>query len=321
MATNPQDYYDVLGLNKSASQDQIKKTYRRLARQYHPDLHPGTKKAEMENKFKELNEAYEVLSDKDKRKKYDQFGFQWKEAEAYQRASEQAGAHAPGGEWHTVHTEGEGADFSDLFENIFGGQAKREGPSFRGFAMPGADLEATVPLTLRDVFTTTTRRLNLTDSEGKPQTIDVRIPKGVQHGERVRVKGKGAPGRGGGPRGNLYLRVHLESHPVFQRHGADLYVDLPVWPWETALGTEVEVPTLNGHVKLKIPFGSQSKQKMRLKGKGLPTRSGGHGDQFVVLNVVMPTSLDEEEKRLYEELKKVEHPDPRLTLMREAAHG
>ena len=321
MATAPRDFYEVLGVSKTASMDDIKKMYRRLARKYHPDLHQGSKKEEMEKKFKELNEAYEVLNDEDKRKKYDQYGFRWKDAEAYEQARQKAGGTYPGGEWRTVYTEGEPGDFGDLFEHLFGRGARREGPSFRGFAMAGADLEANVQLTLQEVFRGTNRRLTLTDPNGKPQTLDVRIPKGVQDGERVRVRGKGAPGQRGGPAGDLYLHVNFASHPVFRAQGSDILVNLPVWPWEAALGTDVEVPTLTGPVRLKIPPGSQSKQKMRLKGKGLPTRSGSNGDQLVVLDIVLPSAVSAEEKKLFEELAKLEHTDPRLTLLRKAAHG
>lgn len=320
MATAPRDYYEVLGLSKTASQDEIKKAYRRLARKYHPDLHPGEKKPDMEKKFKELNEAYEVLSDETKRKKYDKYGFKWQEAEAYEQARREAGG-GPAGGWQTVYTEGEGADFSDLFEHLFGRGARREGPSFRGFARPGADLEANVQLSLREVLHGASRTLTLTDEQGRPRTLEVRIPKGVQDGERVRVKGKGAPGQGGGPPGDLYLRIHFARHPVFRPHGADVFVTLPIWPWEAALGTEVMVPTLMGPVRLKIPPGSQSRQKLRLKGKGLPNRSGSHGDQFVVLDIVMPSRISPEEKHLYEQLGKLQSHDPRAALMKEASHA
>jgi len=148
----------------------------------------------------------------------------------------------------------------------------------------------------------------------------VRIPKGVQEGERVRVKGKGAPGQGGATSGDLYLHVDFAPHPVFRPQGSDIVVNLPVWPWEAALGTDVEVPTLSGPVRLKIPPGSQSKQKMRLKGKGLPTRSGANGDQLVMLDIVLPSSVSPEEKNLFEELAKLKHSDPRSTLMKKAVH-
>ena len=321
MTSTPRDYYDVLGVKKTASADELKKAFRRLARKYHPDLHSGSQKVEMEKKFKELNEAYEVLRDENTRKKYDQFGFQWKEAEAYQRAQQEAGAQGTQGGWETFHSQGKETDFSDLFSELFGQQARKGGASFRGFAMPGADLEAAVELPLRDFLTGTTRRLELSDTTGKPHVIEVRIPKGVKDGERLRVKGKGTPGRGGGPPGDLYLRIHASPHPVFQRQGSNIVVTLPLWPWEAALGTEVEVPTLTGTVRLKIPPKSQSNHKMRLRGKGLPSRGGKHGDQIVILNIVLPSEMSAHEQQLYEQLKTIDHPNPRAHLIKEAPHA
>jgi len=318
MASAQRDFYDILGVKKTVDAKELKKAYRRLARQYHPDLHPGEKKTEMEKKFKELNEAYEVLGDEENRKKYDQYGMNWKEAEAYERARQQGGGAYPGG-GPGGFTQG-GADFSDIFENMFRQGAQREGAGFRGFAMAGADMEANLPISLREAFTGTRRALNLSDAGGTPRSIEVRIPAGVRDGERLRVKGKGAPGRGGGPPGDLFFYVQIAPHPVFQRKDADIVVTLPLWPWEAVLGADVEVPTLSGTVRLKIPAGSQSQQRMRLKGKGLPKRTGGHGDQFVVLDIVTPTSLSPDEKQLYEQLAKSEHPDPRSSLLREATH-
>lgn len=319
MPTAKRDYYDVLGVKKTVDPKELKQAYRRLARQYHPDLHPGEKKAEMEKKFQELNEAYEVLGDEENRKKYDRYGMNWKEAEAYEQARRQAGGGAPGGDPFTGYTQG-GADFSDIFEDLFGQRAHREGASFRGFAMAGADLEANLPISLREAFTGTRRTVTLTDAAGNPRPIEVRIPAGVRNGERLKVKGKGAPGRGGGPAGDLFFHVHIAPHPVFQRKDADTLVTLPLWPWEAVLGTDVQVPTLSGPVRLKIPPGSQPRQRMRLKGKGLPKRTGGHGDQFVILDIVTPKSPSPEEIRLYEQLAKFDHPDPRSSLLREAAH-
>lgn len=322
MANSAQDYYSRLGLSKNATQDEIKKAYRRLARKYHPDLHAGTKKSEMERKFKELNEAHEVLGNEETRKKYDQYGPQWKEAEAYERARQQAGAAGGMGEgWHTTYTQGDPRDFSDLFESIFGKQAGRTESSFRDFSIPGADLEATVQLHLHEVLSGASRRLQIPDPTGKIHMLEVRIPKGVKDGERVRVKGKGRPGQKGGPPGDLYLRVHVTPHPVFHRAGSDLNVHLPLWPWEAALGTEVEVPTMSGTVRLKIPPGSQARQKLRLKGKGLPTHSGTLGDQLVILDITIPPSCSEKERGLYEQLRKIDHPDPRAKLIREAMHA
>jgi DnaJ-class molecular chaperone len=320
MANTTQDFYSILGVPKTADQKELKKAYRRLARKYHPDLHPGDKKAAMEKKFQELNEAYEVLGDETSRKKYDQYGPNWKEAEAYERARQQAGGGFPGGQPHPGFGQGSAADFSDIFESMFGRGAQREGSSFRNFAMAGADLEADLPISLREAFTGTRRTVTLTDASGTPRPIEVRIPAGVRNGERLRVKGKGSPGRGGGPPGNLFFHVHIAPHPVFHRKEADIVVTLPLWPWEAVLGTEVQVPTLSGPVRLKIPPDSQPNQRMRLKGKGLPQRTGGHGDQFVVLNIVMPKTTSPEDRQLYEQLAKAPHPDPRASLLQEALH-
>jgi DnaJ-class molecular chaperone len=321
MTNATQDFYSRLGLSKTATPDEIKKAYRKLARKCHPDLHPGEKKAAMEKQFKELNEAYEVLGDEETRKKYDKYGAQWKEAEAYEQARQQAGATGTGGGWHTEYTQGDPRDFSDLFENIFGKQARSQGGTHRGFAIPGADLEANVQLTLHEVFAGTSRHLEIPEKSGKVKSLEVRIPKGVRDGERVRVKGKGQPGQNGGPPGDLYMKIHVTPHPVFHRTGADLSIELPLYPWEAALGTEVQVPTLTSPVRLKIPPGSQSKQKMRVKGKGLPNRTGGHGDQFVILTITNPPSLSDQERALYEQLQKLDHPDPRAALTREATHA
>lgn len=321
MSNTVQDYYSRFSLTKTASQDEIKKAYRKLARKYHPDLHPSAIKSEMEEKFKELNEAYEVLRDEETRKKYDQYGPKWKEAEAYERARQQAGATGTGQGWDTQYTQGNAQDFSDLFENLFGKQARQQGGTHGGFAIPGADLEANVRLTLYEVFAGATRHLEIPEESGKLKPLDVRIPKGVRDGERVRVKGKGLPGQNGGPAGDVFMRIHVAPHPVFHRTGANVSIDLPLYPWEAALGTEVQVPTLTGHVLLKIPPGSHSKQKMRVKGKGLPTRTGGHGDQLVILSITNPPSCSDQERILYEQLQKLDHPDPRATLTGEATHA
>jgi len=326
MPTSQRDYYEILGVNRSATADEIKKAYRKLARQYHPDLHAGARKGEMEKKFKELNEAHEVLGDPDTRKKYDRYGHRWQEAEAYEKARQQAGA-GPGfgGGWQRREgfTSDQGFDFGDVFENLFGGRAQR-GAGFRGGAAPGHDLETEARLTLREVLTGVTRRVEVTEPAGpngrtKSRTIDIKIPAGVQDGTRVRVPGKGGPGHGGGRQGDLYLRVHIEPDPVFRREGADLHVTLPVWPWEAALGAEVLAPTLAEPVRVKVPPGSRAGGKLRLKGKGLPTASGGRGDLFYTLQIVMPPSLSDEDRKLYEQLGRASHADPRAELLR-AAH-
>lgn len=316
------DFYDILGVPRTASPDDIKKAFRRLARQYHPDLHAGAKKAEMERKFKELNEAHEVLSDLETRKKYDQYGHRWSEAEAFERARQQAGAGARGGFGGTHAPEEDvqfGGDFGDIFETFFGRGAR--GPrGGRAPAAQGPDAEAEVTLSLRDVLTGTVTRVQIAEqgANGRLElkTIDVKIPAGVQDGTRVRVPGKGHPGLNGGKRGDLYLKVTIQADPLFRREGSDLHVTLPIWPWEAALGAEIMAPTLSDPVKVRVPAGSRTDGKLRLKGKGLPTASGGHGDLFYTLQVVMPASYSDEERKLYEQLSHGRHPDPRADLLR-----
>ncbi len=342
MATTPRDYYQMLGISRIASADDIKKGYRRLARQVHPDLHSGTKKTEMEKKFKELNEAHEVLSDPDKRKKYDQYGAEWEQAEAFEKTRRQAGARSYAGGEASGTFGGEG--FSDIFENLFGGRGRGGAP--RGFASQGEDLETEAELTLREVQTGVTKRVSLMEpvtcvtcqgrrtirgrqcraclgsgSVLESKTIEVKIPVGVKIGTKVRVAGKGQPGMNGGKRGDLYLHVTIAPHRVFQRHGGDLHVILPVWPWEAALGAEVMAPTLEEPVRVKIPPGSQADEKLRLKGKGLPTASGSHGDLFLILQIAMPSLLFEDERKLYGELKRLRPQDPRTDLLAMARRG
>lgn len=336
MATAPRDYYQILGLSRGASADEIKKAYRRLARQYHPDLHSGTKKTEMEKRFKELNEAHEVLSDPESRKKYDQYGAQWEQAEAFERAKAQARAQGFG-EGQTRSSFG-GEHFTDMFENLFGGRGRTAAP--HGFAVQGEDLETEVGITLREVLTGASKRVSLQETvpcatcqgtgtlrnrpcpscHGAASTIDtntleVKIPAGVQDGTRVRVAGKGQPGTNGGKPGDLYLHVVIPPDRVFRRQGSDLHVTLPVWPWEAALGADIMAPTLTEPVRVKVPAGSRADSKLRLKGKGLPTASGGRGDLFLTLQIVMPPSISEEEQALYERLGRTKHPDPRADLL------
>lgn len=339
MATQQRDLYDILGVSRSATADDIKKAYRRLARQYHPDLHTGSRKAEMEKKFKELNQAHEILSDPDKRKKYDRYGHNWEQAEAYEKARQQAG---PGAGPEAGFG---GADFSDIFETFFGGRARGRDTGGQGFAIQGEDLETDVDLSIHEVLTGVTRRIDLSERvackgcggggivRGRPcivcggsgvqvekRSIEVRIPAGVQEGTKVRVAGKGQAGFNGGKPGDLYLKVHIVSGGIFRQHGSDLSVTLPIWPWEAALGAEVMAPTLTEPVKVKIPPGSKADSRLRLKGKGLPTASGGHGDLFLRLKIVMPSTVSQEEKALYEQLGRFRHADPRAEILA-AARG
>ena len=346
MATTPRDYYHILGVPRTASLDDIKKAFRRLARQYHPDLHAGAKKAEMEKKFKELNEAQEVLTDPDKRKKYDQYGADWEQAQAFEKARQQARTQGSGGPWNFEGdytgqgSGGSGSEqFSDFFESLFGSRG-RGGAGRSAPGMQGEDIETDVQLGLREVLTGVTKRVNLREPRtcstcqgsgsvrgqtcgtcqgsgvtNEFKTLEVRIPAGVQDGTRVRVAGKGHPGANGGKRGDLYLHVVIPSDPVFRRQGSDLHVTLPVYPWEAMLGAEVTAPTLAEPVKVKVPPSSKADGKLRLKGKGLPSATGGHGDLFLTLQIVMPTGLSEDERMLYERLSKQRHPDPRMELL------
>ncbi len=344
MATTPRDYYQILGIPRTASADDIKKAFRRLARQYHPDLHSGSKKSEMEKKFKELNEAHEVLSDPDKRKKYDQYGGDWQQADAFHRARQQQaqtkprGSSNPWGFEEGADNSGDGSEpFSNFFDSIFGGRGQTSG---RSSAATGGDLETEVELTMREVLTGVTKRVTLREPQTCPtcsgsgnlrgrmchicqgsgtvaelKTIEVRIPAGVEDGTRVRVAGKGQPGTNGGKRGDLYLLVTIPPDPIFRRQGSDVHVTLPVYPWEAALGTELTAPTLTEPVKVKIPPGSKAESKLRLKGKGVPSATGGHGDLFLTLHIVMPPTITEAERGLYERLAAQRHPDPRAELL------
>ena len=334
MATAQRGYYDILGVPRNASADDVKKAFRRRAREIHPDLHTGAKKTEMEKKFKELNEAHEVLSDPDKRKKYDQYGQNWEQAEAYEKARQQAGPQpGPGGQGG-----GFSGDFGDIFDTFFGGRHRGGGTA--GFAVDGEDLETDVELTMREVLNGVSRRVDLTERipckacggsaivRGRPcvvcggsgtqaekRTIEVRIPAGVQNDTRVRIAGKGQPGINGGKPGDLYLRVHIQSNNIFRQKGSDVQITLPVWPWEAALGAEVMAPTLTEPVKVKIPAGSKADSKLRLKGKGLPTANGDQGDLFLKLKIVMPTAISDEERALYEKLSQARHSDPRAEII------
>jgi DnaJ-class molecular chaperone len=336
MASTSRDYYQILGLARTASADDIKKAFRRLARQYHPDLHSGAKKSEMEKKFKELNEAHEVLSDPEKRNKYDQYGAQWEQADAFAKARAQGGTRGySSGQTGAGYGPG---DFSDFFENLFAGRGRNEPP--HEYAVQGEDVESDVELSLREVLSGVTRRVSLMESVScatchghgslrgrtcqaclgsgatrEPKTIEVRIPAGVLDGTRVRVGGKGRPGLNGGKRGDLYLHVKIRPGQVFRQQGSDLHATLPVWPWEAALGAEVMAPTVGEPVRVKIPPGSRAESKLRLKGKGLPTASGTHGDLFLTLQIVMPPSLSEEERALYEQLARQHHSDPRSEII------
>jgi DnaJ-class molecular chaperone len=303
MPVEYKDYYKILGVPKDAKTEDIKKAYRRLARQHHPDLNKG---ADAERRFKEINEANEVLSDPEKRKRYDQLGPDW---ERYARA----GGGAPGGQggFQWVFTgqpgaSGDFSDFSDFFRTIFGdmggfgmGEEVRRRPGngrARARVQAGEDLESEVEVTLPEAYKGTERSVELRREDGTTKRLDVRIPAGVRDGQRIRLAGQGGAGVGGVRPGDLYLRVRVRPHPFFRREGDDIHADLPVSLTEALLGAEVTVPTLKGRVSLRIPAETQNGRVIRLAGQGMPRAGGGSGDLFVTVKVVLPQKLSEEER-------------------------
>lgn len=313
MAVKFQDYYETLGVNRSSSQDEIQKAYRKLARKYHPDV---SKAAGAEDKFKQVTEAYEVLKDPDKRKRYDALGANWKAGQDFQ---------APPG-WENVQfsTGGMGGgDFSDFFSQIFGGSFGGAGMGgFRGgprgahtLRRRGEDYEVAIDVTLYEVHTGASRRVDFDVREGDGRTerksLTVTIPMGVKNGSKIRLAGQGGPGVGGGPEGDLFLRLRIRPDSRFEADGYNLRTTLRLTPWEAALGTEVSVPTLEGPVKMKVPAGIQSGQSLRLKGKGLNRKPGDAGDLLVSVQIAVPKELTEREKELFEALAKESAFDPR----------
>jgi curved DNA-binding protein len=309
-----QDYYAILGVKRDASADEIKKAYRKLAKKYHPDV---SKEKDAEERFKEVQVAYDTLSDPEKRAAFDQLG-QYRPGEDFRPP--------PGWERNFRFEQGNLDDMLDLSElfahfggaGAFGGRGSA-GRRAGGFAMRGQDYEVTANLSLEELNRGTEVALDLAAPESTPdggtrrvpKTVRVRVPRGATAGQRLRVPGKGGAGAGGGPAGDLYLDIAVRPHPLFRADGHDLYLDLPVAPWEAALGAEVEVPTLDGRVKIGVRPGSRAGQKLRLAGKGLATPGGGHGDLYCVIQVVVPSVLSDRERKLYEELAKVSRFEPR----------
>lgn len=322
------DYYKTLGVSKTASEKELKAAYRKLARKYHPDVNPGDKKAEA--RFKEINEAYEVLGDPDKRKKYDELGANWRYYEQAQQAGAQGGGSPfgagnpfgggfSGGAWN-VNVGGPGgyramtpeemeemfggaggdSPFSDFFRTFFGGEPPRRGAARTA---PGRDLEHELELSLEEAFSGTTRRLTI-QQDGQSRSVDVRIPAGVKTGSRVRAAGGGEAGTHGGASGDLYLRVKLRPHPRFEVRGSDLHTKVAVPLTTAVLGGEANVPTLGGSVRLKIPELTQPGQVFRLKGHGMPIvgKPKERGDLYATVEVVLPKSLTPEQRRLFEQL-------------------
>lgn len=279
------DYYEILGVDRNATDAEIKKAYRKLARQYHPDINPGNKAAEA--RFKEINEAYEVLSDREKRAKYDRFGRDW---QRYQDIPDFGGFGA--------------GDFADIFETLFGGG--RGGRSSVTYRAKGQDVEQPVDITLEEAFNGTQRVLQVQSPNGALRSITVKIPPGVDTGSRVRIAGEGAPGIGGDSRGDLYLVINVLPHSRFERRGDDLSIRVPVDLYTMLLGGEVKVPAMGGKtVTLKVPAGTQNGKVMRVSGQGMPRLRDvqTRGDLYVTLEVSLPTSLSPRERELVEQLR------------------
>ena len=317
------DYYKILGVARTAAAEDIKKSYRRLARKYHPDV---SKEKDAEQKFKEVQEAYEVLKDPEKRAAYDQLGSDWRAGQQFRPPPDWAsgfefsgGARsraAGGARFQEQAFEDQG--FSDFFASLFGG-----GSPFRTGArsQAGRDHHARIDIDLEEAFLGTTRTLDLKRPELKPDgtlelhshQVRVTIPAGVTDGQPIRLAGQGEPAPGGGRAGDLYLEVHLRSHRLYQVEGRDVTITLPIAPWEAALGGAITVPTLGGPVEMQVPAGAQSGQKLRLRGRGLPGKPSG--DEYVQLKVVLPPANSDVARALYEEMRaKLGSFDPRADL-------
>ncbi|HEX4024040.1 MAG TPA: DnaJ C-terminal domain-containing protein [Steroidobacteraceae bacterium] len=312
------DYYAILGLARGANDEEIKRAYRKLARKYHPDV---SKEPGAEEKFKEVAEAYQTLKDPDKRTAYDQLGAhrsgeEFRPPPDWQQQWKGSFGEAP--------FAAEQMDLADLFAHL--GAGVRSGARR---AMPGQDFEISVPITVEEAYGGTEINLDLNmpeyDEHGQlrrvPHAFKARIPKGATDGQRLRIPGKGGRGLNGGRNGDLYLDIALRAHPLYRAAGHDLYIDLPLAPWEAVLGTAVEVPTPAGRVRLKIPAGTQAGQHLRLPRRGLPKPKGGQGDLYAIVQIVVPSVAGEPERALYQQLAAASAFDPRAHLAQEAGHA
>jgi curved DNA-binding protein len=303
MAVGVSDPYETLGVSRDASDDDIRKAYRKLARTYHPDVNkdPGA-----EDRFKEVSEAYDTIRDAEGRAEYDQASRQ-----GFGGGGGGFGGGGGGGFRGQDFGDGvrvdfgEGGDFGDIFEGLFGG--RRRGRGANGFSMRGGDIEATLELTLEQAARGGKRRIRLGD--GRDYEVDV--PRGARDGQLIRLAGEGSPGAGGGPPGDLFLRVRILPHPIFRVEGSDLQVELPVTPWEAALGATVPVPTLDGDVQLHVPPGSSSGRRLRLRGQGMPRPGGGAGDLYARVKIEVQKKLKRAERKAYEQLAEVSDFNPR----------
>lgn len=306
------DYYKTMGVNRKATQDDIKRAYRKLARKYHPDV---SKEKDAELKFQELGEAYEVLKDPEKRAAYDQLGSNWKAQQDFRPPPDwDAGFEFHGRPQGSFEQE----EFSDFFESLFG--RARGSQRHRGFDLHGEDHHAKIMIELEDSYKGATRSISLKmpelTSEGhvvtRTRTLNVSIPKGIRQGQQIRLNGQGAKGKGGGKAGDLYLEVEFKPHLFYKVEGSDVYMDVPLAPWEAALGANIKVPTPSGTIDLKVPENSQTGKKLRLKGRGLPAKSPG--DLYVVLQVALPPANSVKARELYQRMKDEIDFNPRATM-------
>jgi curved DNA-binding protein len=297
------DYYKVLGVEKTASQDDIKKAYRKLARKYHPDLNPNDKEAN--RKFQEINEAHEALSDPEKRKKYDEYGENWRQADQFEEAKRNQGTGYAGGSPFTGASAGgfseadfSNGDFSDFFESLFGSSGARNSGR-RSPKYKGQDFQAELQISLQEAYTTHKRTITV---NGK--NLRITIPAGIANGQVIKLKGQGSPGANGGPAGDLFITFNITEDPVYKRLNDDLYITKDLDLYTAVLGGETTVDTLSGKVKLKIAAGTQNGTKVRLKGKGFPVykKEGEFGNLFVTYNIKIPTNLSPAQKALFEQL-------------------
>ncbi len=319
MAVKFQDYYETLGVGRNASENEIKKAYRKLARKYHPDVNQDNG---AEEKFKQVNEAHEVLKDPEKRQRYDQLGPDWQAGQDFRPPPGWENVHFEFGSGPQAEAFHFGGGFSDFFETLFGGSMGGGGgarATQASWVMRGQDHEARIEISIEDAYSGATRTITLQGHEIDPQgqvrptvqNIQVKIPPEVTDGSRIRLAGKGGEGMGGGTPGDLYLRVNILPHPRYRLDGHDLHVEVPIAAWEAALGGAVQVATMDGSVNLKIPAGSQSGQKLRLRGKGFSKKGGQRGDLFARLKIAVPKDLSAREKELFTELAQISSFDPR----------
>ena len=321
MSVTFQDYYETLGVKRDATDKEIKAAYRKLARKWHPDLNSGKEKEASEEKFKQINEAYEVLSDPEKRSKYDRLGANWRGGQDFRPPPDMDG--------FNFHSGGGGGDFSDFFEMLFGGGGSpfgRGGRSCRRGPMRGKDVESEIELTLEDAYRGGEKSFQMSNREACPvcggtghnqdtfcngcggtgvkagiKTLAVKIPSGMQDGSRIRLKGQGGEGMQGGPRGDLFLKVRLAAHPVYKLVGNDLETEITVRPEQAVLGDKVNVSTMDGQVTMKVPAAARSGMRLRLRGKGWPVKDG-RGDHYIKIKIDIPEQLSEAEEELYRQL-------------------